>query len=67
MDLLRGFPILVTHGTEDTQIPIRAAHDTQVIPPMFNSTRVRPAAAAASGTADMLFSSQAGPWPTVSP
>lgn len=24
---LRGFPILVTHGTEDQQIPIRSAHD----------------------------------------
>ena len=24
---LRGFPILVTHGTEDRQIPIRSAHD----------------------------------------
>ena len=26
-DLLRGFPILVTHGTEDRQIPIRSARD----------------------------------------
>jgi phospholipase/carboxylesterase len=24
---LRGFPILVTHGTDDEQIPIRSAHD----------------------------------------
>lgn len=24
---LRGFPILVTHGTEDQQIPVRSAHD----------------------------------------
>ena len=24
---LRGFPILVTHGTDDPQIPVRAAHD----------------------------------------
>ena len=24
---LRGFPILVTHGTDDQQIPIRSAHD----------------------------------------
>ena len=24
---LRGFPILVTHGTEDPQIPIRSAHE----------------------------------------
>jgi phospholipase/carboxylesterase len=27
VDQLRGFPILVTHGTEDPQIPIRSAHD----------------------------------------
>ena len=27
VDLLRGFPILVTHGTEDRQIPIRSARD----------------------------------------
>ena len=27
LDLLRGFPILVTHGTEDRQIPIRSARD----------------------------------------
>jgi len=27
LDLLRGFPILVTHGTEDQQIPIRSARD----------------------------------------
>ena len=26
-DQLRGFPILVTHGTEDPQIPIRSARD----------------------------------------
>ncbi len=24
---LRGFPILVTHGTDDEQIPVRSAHD----------------------------------------
>ena len=24
---LRGLPILVTHGTEDPQIPVRSAHD----------------------------------------
>ena len=24
---LRGFPILVTHGTDDRQIPIRSARD----------------------------------------
>ena len=24
---LRGFPILVTHGTDDQQIPLRSAHD----------------------------------------
>ena len=24
---LRGFPILVTHGTDDQQIPVRSAHD----------------------------------------
>ena len=27
LDLLRGFPILVTHGTEDRQISIRSARD----------------------------------------
>jgi phospholipase/carboxylesterase len=27
VDVLRGFPILVTHGTEDRQIPIRSARD----------------------------------------
>jgi phospholipase/carboxylesterase len=27
VDSLRGFPILVTHGTEDRQIPIRSARD----------------------------------------
>ncbi len=26
-DLLRGFPILVTHGTEDRQIPVRSARE----------------------------------------
>jgi phospholipase/carboxylesterase len=32
---LRGFPILVTHGTDDQQIPIRAAHDIrQALKPM---------------------------------
>ena len=31
LDLLRGFPILVTHGTEDPQIPIRAAHDIRTM------------------------------------
>ena len=27
LDQLRGFPILVTHGTEDRQIPVRSARD----------------------------------------
>jgi phospholipase/carboxylesterase len=27
LDMLKGFPILVTHGTEDRQIPIRSARD----------------------------------------
>jgi phospholipase/carboxylesterase len=32
---LRGFPILVTHGTEDQQIPVRSAHDIrQALKPM---------------------------------
>ena len=32
---LRGFPILVTHGTDDQQIPIRSAHDIrQALKPM---------------------------------
>lgn len=32
---LRGFPILVTHGTDDQQIPVRAAHDIrQALKPM---------------------------------
>ncbi len=32
---LRGFPILVTHGTDDRQIPIRSAHDIrQALKPM---------------------------------
>jgi phospholipase/carboxylesterase len=32
---LRGFPILVTHGTDDPQIPIRSAHDIrQALKPM---------------------------------
>ena len=32
---LRGFPILVTHGTEDPQIPVRSAHDIrQALKPM---------------------------------
>src|SRR5262249_42475841 len=28
-DQLKGFPILVTHGTEDPQIPVRSARDTR--------------------------------------
>ena len=32
---LRGFPILVTHGTDDPQIPVRSAHDIrQALKPM---------------------------------
>ena len=32
---LRGFPILVTHGTDDHQIPVRSAHDIrQALKPM---------------------------------
>ena len=32
---LRGFPILVTHGTDDRQIPVRSAHDIrQALKPM---------------------------------
>lgn len=32
---LRGFPILVTHGTEDQQIPVRSAHEIrQALKPM---------------------------------
>ena len=32
---LRGFPILVTHGTDDQQIPVRSAHDIrQALKPM---------------------------------
>src|SRR5262245_22259181 len=32
---LRGFPILVTHGTDDQQIPIRSAHEIrQALKPM---------------------------------
>jgi phospholipase/carboxylesterase len=30
-DQLRGFPILVTHGTEDPQIPIRAGRDIRAM------------------------------------
>ena len=35
LERLRGFPILVTHGTDDQQIPIRSAHDIrQALKPM---------------------------------
>jgi phospholipase/carboxylesterase len=35
LERLQGFPVLVTHGTEDQQIPIRSAHDIrQALKPM---------------------------------
>ena len=35
LERLRGFPILVTHGTDDPQIPVRSAHDIrQALKPM---------------------------------